>query len=72
MIYRSVYISLKERQYLSDEEAWTLLTAESFFEGYSEKDSVYDSLAPILHPSLKNGHTQQATGHTKTGQDRLS
>ena len=35
---------IDEKKRISDEEAWTLLTAESFFEGYSEKDSAYDSL----------------------------
>ncbi len=35
---------VQEGKCLSDEEGWALLTARSFFEGYSEKDSVYDRL----------------------------
>ena len=35
---------IQEGKCLSDEEGWALLTARSFFEAYSEQDSVYDRL----------------------------
>jgi len=35
---------IDEGKCLSDEEAWQKLSAKAFFEGYSEKDSVYDRL----------------------------
>ena len=35
---------IEERKKISDSENWALLTTRSFFEGYSEKDSIYDSL----------------------------
>ncbi len=35
---------IDEKNRLSEEEGWTVLTARQFFSGYSEKDSVYDDL----------------------------
>lgn len=35
---------LIEKKRVSDEEGWEDLTTRAFFEGYSEKDEVYDSL----------------------------
>jgi hypothetical protein len=35
---------IEERKPLSEEKNWELLSAQTFFEGYSEKDSLYDAL----------------------------
>jgi hypothetical protein len=35
---------LEERNRLSDEESWSLMSAQSFFEGFSGQDSIYDKL----------------------------
>lgn len=35
---------IDEKKRISDEQTWNLLTAQSFFEGYPEEDSIYDSL----------------------------
>ncbi len=35
---------IDEKQRISDDVLWNLLSAQSFFEGYSEKDAVYDAL----------------------------
>ncbi|HBF13754.1 MAG TPA: hypothetical protein DDW49_10305 [Deltaproteobacteria bacterium] len=35
---------LEENKLLSDDESWSLMSAKAFFDGYSEKDSVYDQL----------------------------
>lgn len=35
---------IEEKKRLSDETGWALLTARSFFEGDSEKDSLYDEV----------------------------
>lgn len=35
---------IEEKKRISDEMGWSLLTARSFFEGYSEKDAVYDDV----------------------------
>lgn len=35
---------IDEPKSLSDEARWQMMTAFSFFEGYAEKDSIYDSL----------------------------
>ena len=37
-----VIILLNEPTEREDEEAWTRLTAEQFFAGYSEADAIYD------------------------------
>jgi hypothetical protein len=39
-----VIILLSEPTEREDEEAWTRLTAEQFFAGYSEADAVYDEI----------------------------
>ena len=39
-----VIVLLNEPTESEDEEAWTRLTAEQFFAGYSEADTVYDEL----------------------------
>lgn len=33
---------IEEKRRLPDAMGWSLLTARSFFEGYSEKDNLYD------------------------------
>lgn len=35
---------IDEKKRLSEEETWDLMTAGSFFDGYSHKDSIYDKL----------------------------
>lgn len=35
---------IEEKKRLSDEMGWDLLTARSFFAGYSEKDGLYDDV----------------------------
>lgn len=35
---------IEEKKRLSDETGWALLTARSFFEGYMEKDNIYDDV----------------------------
>ena len=35
---------IHEKKKLPDSASWELTTAQSFFEGYSEKDSAYDVL----------------------------
>ena len=35
---------LEEKNCMTDDQAWALLTTQSFFEGYSERDSAYDDL----------------------------
>lgn len=35
---------IEERKRISDSESWSLLTTRGFFEGYPERDSIYDSL----------------------------
>ena len=39
-----VIILLNEPTEREDEEAWTRLTAEQFFAGYSEADAVYEEI----------------------------
>ncbi len=35
---------IEEKKRISEEESWDLLSTQTFFEGYSEKDSIYDTL----------------------------
>lgn len=35
---------IEERKRISEDENWTLLSTQAFFEGYPEKDSIYDTL----------------------------
>lgn len=35
---------IEEKNKISDDHAWQMETAQSFFEGYSDKDAIYDSL----------------------------
>ena len=35
---------IEEKKRISDEIGWQMATAESFFEGYSDQDSIYDTL----------------------------
>lgn len=35
---------IEEQKKISDEQSWAFLTTNAFFEGYSEKDTIYDSL----------------------------
>jgi metal-responsive CopG/Arc/MetJ family transcriptional regulator len=35
---------IEEKNRRSDEETWNSLASNSFLEGYSEKDSIYDTL----------------------------
>ena len=35
---------IEEKKRIPDDESWGLLTSQAFFEGYSEQDSIYDSL----------------------------
>lgn len=35
---------IDEKKRLTDDESWMMLSTRSFFEGYPEKDGIYDTL----------------------------